>query len=119
MANDVFIFALAAEGAGDMLEMELPACVNIAGACVDYPKVALAKPQGNSVLIVLKIRLASLILSGAGIEGFRIELLELLDQIPNELPVALCKPMLATVFTAIPDLIFERIELNAFHRGRD
>lgn len=117
MTDDVFMPALTAKRAGNVLEMELPAGIHIACARVDDSEVAFAKAQGDSVLIVLKIRLTTLVLFGAGIEGIGIELLKMLYQVPNNLPVALGKPMLATVFVAIPDLIFERIELNVFHQG--
>lgn len=117
MTDDVFVLALTTKGARDVLEMELPAGIHIACARVDDSEVAFAKAQGDSVLIVLKIRLTTLVLFGAGIEGIGIELLKMLYQVPNNLPVALGKPMLATVFVAIPDLIFERIELNVFHQG--
>ena len=117
MTDNVFIPALSSKGAGNVLEMKLPIGINIVSACVDYSEVALAETQGYSELKVLKIRLATLVFCGAGIKGFRIELLELLDQIPNNFPVVLHKLMLATVFKAIPNLVFKDIELSTFHRG--
>ena len=117
MADDIFIFALAAQGAWNMLKMEVAIRIHIRGAVVNYAEIALTKPKGNAKLKVRQVCLASLIFIDAGLECFRVKLLELLNDKPNRITVFVGQLMLASILLTIPHLVFKRIELNTLHRG--
>lgn len=117
MADNVLVFALAAQRALNMLKMEITIRIHIRGAVVDYTEVALAKPQGNAKLKVRKIRLTPPIFIHASLVCFRVKLLELLNDEPNRIAVFVGQLMLASILLTIPYLVFKRIELNTSHRG--
>ncbi len=117
MTDDILVFTFAAQGAWNVLKMEVAIRINIRSAVVDYAEVALAKPQGNAKLKVRKIRLAPPIFIYASLVCFRVKLLELLNDEPNRIAVFVGQLMLASILLTIPYLVFKRIELNTSHRG--